>query len=87
MKPSFSASITVSGGTFIDIYFSQPLAPETANKIKDLEKYSGVKIRNQLKGYGFWVTFPSIWSAGTVVEEITNILVAEGFDRSSILVK
>jgi len=87
MKPKYSASIGLSGSTFVDIYFAQPLSPETTKLIKELERFNGIKIKNQPSAIGFWITFPPIWDKDEIVQEVVNILVLEGFDRTSILVK
>jgi len=88
MKPKYSAAITrCSTETCIDVYFSQPLAPETKKKLKELGNYEGITVLNSHIGEGVRILLKPVWDSNTVVEEIVTILVSEGFDRASILVK
>jgi hypothetical protein len=87
MKPKYSASITRLIPSCIDLDFSRPLALETRKKLKDLGHYEGVRVYNQPTGEGIYFLLEPVWDSNTVVEEIVSILISEGFDKDSILVK
>lgn len=87
MKPNYSAIIKSFTKTGVDVDFAQPLAPETAVKFKDLEKYNGVKVHNNPLTNGLFIRFTPFWSAEDVKNECLGLLVSEGFDRDKILVQ
>lgn len=83
----YTASVTRSGGNFLDIILTQPPGLELSQKFTKLpEKYSGLVIKEQPKGYGFWITFPRVWDSNTVMAECICILLDEGFAENTLLI-
>jgi len=88
MEPKYSAIISRFTKSGIDVIFARPVAPETTQKMRELERFSGVAVHNQPgKKDGVFVIWTEIWDYDSVVEEVVSILISEGFDRDSILVK
>ena len=86
MIPQYSASITCLLETTLKVYFSHAVTPELYNALYSLGEYAGIRVNG--KGNDeFCITLRPVWAMETVVEEVISILVSEGFERDSILVK
>lgn len=85
MKPKFSVHIDVVTAHCIRVNFSQPLCPQTNLKFGDLQRYEGVTVYNKNTNTGILLVFTPVWDYRDVVEEITSLLVSEGFDKDKIL--
>ena len=86
MIPQYSASITCTLGTTLEIYFSHVVTPELYHTLYSLGEYAGILV-NEKGSDEFCITLRPVWAMETVVEEVISILVSEGFERDSILVK
>ena len=86
MIPQYSASITCLLGTTLKVYFSHAVTPELYNALYSLGEYAGIQVNG--KGNDeLCIILRPVWAMETVVEEVVSILLFEGFERDSILVK
>lgn len=87
MQPEYRASITQQVPTCTDIRFDRPAISQWLRKrITDLAFFTGVTVREQPEGDGYYIITTPVWGSKAVPEEVLKILQEEGFDKGDILV-